>query len=666
MYQFNNPGDVERFITDAINAALSEHRIVGWYQNKCRLYDMGSQWLSANLTSAQALRLDRTLTNWKPDSGPIRATINRITKHTRGVAAATKPRLMEFDADPTARSPGPEDFFAASIVESSGNAMATMANLMDVAQRANNERTVAGMHGIGLSMENPSVGYDGQTIQDARVRAFDFDTTRLTLDPFNNSPDLKDHDYVIYSDVWTVHKIRREFGDKALEGIQEDRMPTIASLMPIEMRFHSISGGSLYWNYAIHSKSRGAKVHFLYCRHPSGRFDRMYKAVELPPMTNGLGAGQVMRIVNFEAPENPWGGTGMPMVLLMGHFRAGTRHAISDVGMMIDDQDKLNLLASVWFQSLYNFTNDKWLVDSRWFGDKALDTQQIEQALRNRVVIGKNGTKDSHHMRPVIEKMPVPDMNIEAMTRAFAEDIREQSFRSEQDVGRLKSHVTTSQLVATHEMSRQVLDDRIADDMAKYAQLGQVLASTGIRESLGMRPTILARMMEFGMGQDEFAAMQSMDPDRPGATIVMRSGSLRHRSRDQRKQDLDAAVVAQAVDPVTYRRTLASEIGIPVSEMDREIVEYGKRQARSVIAGNPVELRPLGPMYAQMVIDELTRAMTSREASRVPGAGDRLSEAIQEIQMTLAPPAGAAPEQAPADDESVALAQLGAAFEGVA
>ena len=673
MYKFESAAEVGVFIRDAIKASMYEHTIVGAYQNRCRLYDMGTQWISAHLTEAQTVKLDRQLTNYVGEKAPIRVTANRITKHIRGVAAATKPRLLEFDATPDSTAPGPGEFHAAKIVELAGNAMSAMSNFMAAAQCANNERTVAGMHGVGLAIENPRVTIDGAEMSDARIRAFDFDVTRLSLDPFNRSSDLRDHDYVIYTDVWTVHKIRREFGPDALAGVDEKQMQTVGQLMPIEMRFHTLSGGSMYSQYAMHSKTKGARIHLLYCRHPSGRFDRLYRGIETPNRPGEK--GEPVRVLNFENPENPWGASGMPMVLLMGHFRAGTRNAVSDVGMMIDDQDKLNLLASVWFQGLYDYNNPQWIVDQRWFGPK-MDMQQIDQMLRQRVIAGDYGHNEAYKFRPTLEKPPTPDMNIEALTRAYAEDIREQSFRTEQDVGRLKSHVTTSQLVTTNELSRQVLDDRVADDIARYEQLGQVAASTGIRQALMGRPTIIASLRRAGFGMDEFIAVQSMNPDEPGATIKMRSSSLRHRSRDQRKQDLDVAVQLQVVDPITYRRSLASELGVPMSDLDAEVVDYCKRQSRRVMAGEPLALVSLGPIYGQMLIDELTRAMVSRQAEQTPGAIENLTMAIEEVTLMIAPPpevqggggSGGTPSGGAAggefqDDESVALAQLAAAFD---
>lgn len=664
MYMFKDAEAVGKFITDAIQASSHENTIIGAYQGRCRLYDMGTQWISSQLTQAQTMRLDRQLSNYVPDRAPIRATINRITKHIRGVAASTKPRMMEFDAVPDASAPGPGEFHVASIVESAGNAMSMMAGLIGAAQRANNERTVGGMHGLGLMIENPAVTLDGQPVTDARIKAFDFDVTRLSLDPANNSNDLRDHDYVLYTDVWTVHKIKRVLGEGALLGVDEEKMQTVGTLMPMEMRYYSVSGGSMYWQYAAHSKTKGARVHMLFCRHPSGRFDRLYHAVELPTKVDK--GGSPVRVINFDNPENPWGGTGMPMVLLMGHFRPGTRHAISDVGMMIDDQDKLNLLASIWFQSLYNYTGRAhWIADKRWFGTK-MDNQQIEQALRQSVIVGDmGGGAETYKFRPKLETYPAPDMNIEALTRAYAEDIREQSFRTEQDVGRLKSHVTTPQLTMTNEAARQVLDDRTADDMSKYEQLGDVLAATGLRQTLLMRPTIIAQMQRSGLTVEDFVTVQQIDPDKPGAAIKMRSNSLRHRSREQRQQDLQIAVQMQAIDPVTYRRTLAGELGLPLTELDRDVVEYAKRQARRVMAGQPLDLVSLGPAHLPMLLDELTKAMVSRQAEQVQGATERLSDAVQEVQLMMAPPEQAG-EQEPGPTESVSLADLAPSFEAVA
>ncbi len=84
---------------------------------------------------------------------------------------------------------------------------------------------------------------------------------QLTLDPTNFDPDLYNHEYVIHTEVVTVHAAKRRYGNDQVEQLDLKSLPTVGQLMPIEQKFYSLTGGTMFPEMAHRSKAKGMVVH---------------------------------------------------------------------------------------------------------------------------------------------------------------------------------------------------------------------------------------------------------------------------------------------------------------------------------------------------------------------------------------------------------------------
>lgn len=628
-----NEKEVRQFAQDSVRDATHDRHMFGSYASRCRCYYIGSQWIQQDQAPLNFQRLVREATNWVGQAGPIRATINRTTKHAIQVASATSPEKLWVDGLPPDHAEGIMEVGAADIMETLANSAIDDAGLLSVARRANFERTIDGAHGIGLAMDTWDDTLDingGQTrVTNRKVRAFDFDFTRLTLDPNNQSHRLRDHDSIIYSEVFTENKLRKFFGDDVMNRIDAKSLSTIGSLMPVEMQFHTLSGGAMYAPYHAYRHTKGALVHFLHFRSASGRYDTQFAVIEAKPV---IGKDMDHIVVGMDDPRSPWGGDGLPYVVLYGHHRPMSRMPVSDVGMMIDDQDKLNLTASMYFQQLYDFTQYSYLVDKRWFGARA-DDNSIREQMNSRVIIGDNAQSGKE---PELMLRPQPSATVSSDMDRFEIAMREQAFRTESHQGKLKSHVTTTQFVGTNELTQIPLDDRITTDIQDaYEPIISVLAGTTIANLAASSPYTARLLTEAGLSPDDLGAISQMNPHRIPAILSIRQETVRRRSRSQRKQDLVDAVSIGALDPKQFAKTMASDLDMPLSSLDKQAIRYARDTARMVMMGQPFTPLPLGT-YGDHLIDEFRRALMSDTAKRIPEAYQRLAQAIISQQEMLA------------------------------
>jgi hypothetical protein len=628
-----NEKEVRQFTQDSIRDASHERNLFGAYAARCRCYYIGSQWIQQQSAPWHFQRWVREATNWVGQQGPIRATINRTTKHTIQVASATSPEKLWVDGLPPDHSEGIIEARMADMMETTANAVIDDCGLLRIARRANFERTIDGAHGIGLAMDTwaDTLDIQGQqvAVQNRKVRAFDFDYTRLTLDPHNQSPDLRDHDSIIYSEVFTESKLNRYFGQETMSRIDTKSLKTIESLMPVEMQFYALSGGTMYAPYHAFRHTKGALVHFLHFRSASGRYDTQFAVIEAKPTGDSRDKDHI--VVGMDDPRSAWGGDGLPYIVLYGHFRPTSRMPVSDVGMMIDDQDKLNLTASMYFQQLYDFTQYSYLVDKGFFGSRA-DDNQIREQLQSRVIIGDNQRGAAP---PALMLRPNPSATVSADMDRFEGAMREQVFRTESHQGKLKSHVTTTQFTGTVELTQIPLDDRITSDIAEYERIISVATGTTLGNLQASSPYTARLLTEAGMSPDDLGLLARTDPARIPATLSIRQETVRRRSRSQRKQDLVDAVSLGAIDGRMFAKTMASDLDMPLSSLDKQALRFGRDTAYSVMMGEPFTPLPLG-LYSEAVIDEMRRAMMSDAAKRIPNAYQNLAQAIITQQEMMA------------------------------
>ena len=633
MLTFKTPKDVTQFVADSRRDAEPERRDQQAYIAKTRCYQLGLQWIGYQSGPAGGgyAKLVRWATDWVGRSGQIRATINRVTKHTIQVASATNPSRLDVDGLTTDRATGGDDAELADLIESIANIAIEQCGLLASSRSTNYERTVAGDHGIGLSLEQTPmvVEIEGEPteVTGATMRSFDFDATRITLDPHNQSRNLRDHEWVIYSDVLTIHRLKRMFGDDVLKKVDEDKLQDVGQLMPLEMEFSTLSGGLLYSQYRQHSRTKGVRIHFVHTRGANpARFDNMYVVIEA--------GGNEPLVPNFKSPQSPFGGDGLPYMMLRGHRRPSMRRSISDVGMQLDDQDKLNMMASLYVQQVAAYTGQgKWLADRNFFRRMGDDAKVVRNIQRNNVLLYDAGSPNAKP--PFYVPMPEPSQALELTMSRMEDGMREQAFRSEVHQGRLKTHQTNRNVQLSVELSELPLDDRINDDVLEYERFIAMLTATAARAVHAGDPMMLRELADVGFGEQEFTRVASVDPDRIPTQLKLRQQNLRFRSRSSREQQLYDLASAQLLDPMEVKRILADELDMPISTVDKQVIRFCRQVAERVMAGEEYFPFPLGARVSFM-LEELTRSMTDKRAQGIPGAVERLAQAIQIQEQVLA------------------------------
>lgn len=659
MKPFDTAEDCIEFVRDALKDSQTDRNDAARYAGRCRSYDCGVQWITEQLAPQGYYKVTRQMQDWVGASGPLRATVNRVTRFIRQITAITNPEHLEVDGFSGEFAQGMGSVQQADICEVIANTAVKESRLVSVARRANFERVVAGDAGIGLHLErSPMVVTtpDGQEVevQQFKLVAFEFDAYRLSLDPFNSSADLRDHEYVIYSDIYTEHKLKRLFGDDVLEknGIDREKLKTVAQLAPLETEFYRLSGGRLYANYHRHSGSKGARVHHLHMKDDSGEFRIMYVLIEAED--------REFVVVNMEDPVSPFGGDGLPYIVLRAHPRAKSRLSISDVGMMLDDQDKLNLIASVYFQQLYNYTHRyKIVAHKSWFGSSISD-DDIKEQIDNQHWISDRSA-DRQLKPPQIVGMPNPDTTLDGVMRQYGEDLREQSGRPEIDQGRLKTHVSGRHATYSVERTQMVLDDRIAGDVIEYQKLINVVTGTAIIGITAGWPDMMMKLQRQGFTPDDIQVAGTFDPHNLPCELTLRNQGVRQQSREARRQNLSEFAAAGAIDPRSLPRIMARDLDMPLSDLDKIAVRWSRYQAGRVALGEEWQPVPLGE-HSDTLISEFYRAMMDKRTAMVPGAVDRLSQAIldqraaafTERAVAEGMAQGEGAEQPPEDDELAA------------
>lgn len=644
MKSFGSAKEIDDFVKQALRDSESERAELCRYQSVCRAYYLGSQWISQRRGGYRAIenRVDRSFPNWNAEQGPIRAVVNRVTRNVIGVTSATNPAKIEVDAFASAYSVDADLRNAAYACESLTNAVIDASGLLSAARVANFERTVGGKYGLGVRIENlPG--------NDKVLRCYSFDATRLALDPGVESSDLMDHEYVIYTEVVTIHKMKRMFGGEWVEqNIEEDKLSTVGQLMPVEMQFARMTGGEMYRKYATQSSTKAATVSWLYCKDEFGRFGRMYVSVD--------DGGGKPKVYNEDDPVSPYGGCGLPFVLLSGHSRPGTRLPVSDVGMMRGDQDRLNLMATLFLQQAYHYTAGKqWLVDKRAFDHKKSDPDAISRMLDQRVIYMDGSSSASP---PQLITPPEPSANMDNMMRLASDDVRQQGFRSEASEGKLKSHVTERNWQQTQELANLPLDDRIEEDVRQYERLCTVMLGTALLFLKERLPNMARLAVTSGLSDPELYALDDLNPYDIPVSVSLRQQAIRRPSRSQRRQDLIDGVSLGTIPPDEMRFILAEELDMPLSEGDKRAARYAAILSVQVRDGEDFVPQQLG-RYNLYVTRAMQHLLMEPKTDRIPGARARLDAAITaqeqfdlekeaERQQMLA--GGAAPAGPPAPD----------------
>lgn len=619
---FNRPEELMQFHRDAVSSAsmtrLQQSRICA--QTQC--YYQGLQWWQNNISTSlyrSGTGTGRLWTDWNPDSNKLRATINRTAQHIQKAAAATFPEQIYVDVHQSEADPGIDASFNARVFEQTANCAIDYSAMLDTSRAAQFNRVISGTWGFLFYISNEIRYVDGQEIPDKRIRSAPFDPVRLVLDPADTSRNLLDHEYVIYEDAWTLERVERVLGIKIPDS-DRDKYKTIGALMANELMMNTISQNMLYNQYRQHSTSRGTMVTQVHVRDASGRFGRMYVCVQ--------DAKGEYRPVNFDNPVSPFGGSGLPLFLLHGHRRPMSMWSIGEGQMLKDDQDRLNLLGSMYYRWIQTSSGPTRWVDRRNF-PKATTDEQIRQQMSNRIggVMIYEARTEKGIPQPHTDNFPAPPQHIMNDMASIEGSMRQQNHRAEGHYGMgLKSHVPDSSFSRALEEQDQVFGIRVKEDAATYAQATELLIGTTIKFVKEQVPGTLIRLRDDGFGEEEFRVLLGSSEYGCGCTVIVRESSIRFRSIQSRQQDLDKAASVQQITPMEARMERAI-MDTPITSSDRQMVSELNKAVHELLAGVPWQPLPMGK-YTEVALDLLRRALFDKRAKENPRIKQMVLEAI--------------------------------------
>lgn len=656
---FKNPKQATEFLQDSIDAyqPVANALMVRVSVDRC-MYE-GVQWISSRGDFYRDATIGRRLSNWNPDTNKLVATVNRIPPLIRESAAASFPEKIEFMADPPERDMGIQAASNAQVLESAANILTDETGYLKAARDANFRRCIDGTHGIGWCLKRGSrsmkLRNGGEYEEEEHsLEAFTFDPTQLVLDPFNQSQDLWDHDWVIHRRVWTSDAIERTFGVK----FDDDDLSTVGDLCSLEMKMNKLSENRLYANLPQYSKTKGAIVYQKHYKSGGDRFDRMLVGIK-PARSK---PGEEIRWINFEEPESPFGGNGLPLMLLHGARRADSMFSMSDVFLMKDDQDRINLLSTFTFRMLQHNAGFQWLVPVEAMPGKDIDN--FRNQFTNRVaglIEYKAGTKDRPVPPPQIVQTPPPQPFVNELASMYEQSQRKMVHRHEVTTGATKSHVPDSTYQAALQQAGQVLGNRIREDIQRHEAMMLVGLGTAIKLAQEGNASTLAMFRRGGFDEQDFSAIAEADWRYPSCRLKMRESSIRYQSKEEKEQRMWAAVQAQAMSPLKLRIALA-DMDIPLDDSDKAMSTAARKAALRVLLGEMWEPVMLGE-YSEMFIAEFRRARFDRRAQLDPVARQRLDIAIEmqlaytnmEIQqaaMAQQPPTAPASTGQPAEPQA--------------
>lgn len=619
MIRFANEKELFDFLDDRMRETQTTRQERAHYANRMRARYNGIQWLQRGSGMAQSMsNYFRDRTDWNEvyrTSDVMKTTVNRTTMMVQQSAAATNFTGMEVVAGGPLTSVSSDRFVQRDLYESLANIVTDWTRMKPACNRANLERCIDAMHGIGVKIQSYTMD-DGQ--QDACLKAFEFDGYQLSLDPMNRSLDLREHEWVMFSEVMTWHAAQREYGD-LVKGIDERELKTVAQLMPNEVAHMALSANTMYTHLQQATNLKALRIVTLWIKGYGRRFDRMYLVAD------GIGkAGKVA--MNFANPANPFGGCGMPLQCFYGYMRPGEVFGISDVGMLSDDQDKLNLAATLYWQQVHDFTtNVIYAVDKGWFGNSRIDATEIDKMIRQGLLVGSsNGL--AKFQPPMMLNRPSPSGTLVQDMQAHENAMRRVVMQTDLHGGSPKTHIADATHQLSVELSEAPIDDRRESDLQAVSAVIEVATATMVQMVTAQVPSAIAALEEAGMEPSQIGMLMEIDPIRPPASLVVTRESVRRRSKGQMKRDLiSLAQVGAHSDPL-LRASLAA-LDFPVIESDKSTERWANRMVQLVIRGEQYQPVPMG-MMSEVVLEAFRRGMKS-DAALDPEVYARLLQAYQ-------------------------------------
>lgn len=619
---FDNEQQIFDFIKDAERSADMIRQQLATRMGIDGCYYEGIHWLVPNfrLGPNRDSGTARLPVDWNPDSRKLRAMSNEVTRLTQKSAASTHPDEIYVDAVPPDRDTGTDALFRVRVHESVANTAIDECGLLRAAQLANHRRCIFGTWGIGLSMEDGTLLMNGQEVPSRCVKAFDFDPSNLITDPHCQKLDLYEHPWVLYTDVWTLDRVKSVLG---LE-IPPDQASTVEQLEPTKMDLNAISNNRLFTRYARFAKTKAVRIYQLHDRRYGYRFDRMYITVET--------ADKNKTLVNADNVDTPFGGRGLPFALLHGYLRSDTMWSWGEPAQIKDDQDKANLVETMQQRILQRHGNPIWLVDKRAFGHRP-NSDDIARALTNQVggiVEMELGDRQRNVQVPQIVQTPTPPPYLMEALSIYSDRMREKIHKAPGNFGSTPTHVPFKTTERVLDDADQVSSVRVALDVHAIEGLVGTLHATTIKMAQEQNPETLGFLRKAGLDGQDFAIVAQEDWVYPGVNLKVRQASVRHQSQASKKQNLDTAAQLQMIEPDQYQQALADNgIDMALTEEWRQMADQCRRAGLAVMMGEPFMPRPMG-RWGQLLINELIRAQMDRRVRIDPMAGQRLAVAIQQ------------------------------------
>lgn len=651
-FDFKQPEDVLSTLDAADNASRTQRQMLAFRIGVDFCYYEGVHYLN-NLspgarydqTSAQT----RLASTWNPNSSNLHAVDNQVSHFVQEVAAATYPSQFDVDAKASAFACNQQGDLDAQIHEAAVQQQIEEYRLVETAREVNFKRSLAGTWVLGLAVENGELEMDGQSVPSRRLVPFDADPTNLILDPFCRKRRLDEHPYVIYQDTWTLEQAKAMYPGAA--DIRSEDCAKISQLEPLRIQMSALSGGRLFSRYAAFSNSEGVRVYQIHPRDRSGYYRRWYIVIET------ASGKDRKRVVNFDSPQSPFGGCGMPFTLLHGHYRSDTIWSWGDVAQVKDEQDKINMAATLFWRMIQRYGGPQWVVDKRVFGTGATD-EQIRQKLTNEigaVVTYNGGDRNKNHIKPELITYPEPPEFLAREIRERRESMRAKSSRAPGHEGQTPTHVPNSTFKAAMDAADQPLGVRVSGDVTAYESALEVMHGTTIKLAQDQNPGTLGMLRDAGFEIEEFKAFLRADPYRIPVKIKIRESSVRFRSLESKKSDIMQAAAARMLDPASFAEAM-EELSTPLSRRDTQMVKEAAKAAIEVLNGGQYTPKPLG-QWAGMFIKALILAQMDRRAKQNPQIGQALAAAVQLQQQMMT-------QEAIASNPELAIQQQEAAAGG--
>lgn len=688
--EFKRSKQVFDFVRDAERGAEMIRQQLATRMGIDGCYYEGIQWLNQgyrfgyNRSGTSRMNVD-----WNPESRRLRAVDNRVTFLTQKSAASTHPQEIYMDAVPPDRDTGTDALFRVRVHETVVNTAIEDAGLLPVMQDANARRCIFGTHGIGLAIEDDTRVINGQPVPGRRICAFDFDSSNLVTDPHCQRHQLALHPWVIYTDVWTLDRVKAVLGIE----IPESEASTVEQLEPTKMDLNAISNNRLFTRYARFAKTKAVRIYQVHYKSYGYRFDQMYVTIETkdkkqhlvtPGMKFDASTGPSDRegdeAIDTGATQSPFGGCGMPLILLHGYFRADTMWSWGEPAQIKDVQDKANLVETNQQRIIQACANPRYLVDRRWFKGRPND-DDINKVWTNQVgglVVGDGGDRQQNVAPPqVLPPVMPPAFLMEAMN-IYGDQMRDRIHKAPGNFGQTPTHVPFKTTERVLDDADQVSSVRIGRDVMEIERLVADLHSTTLKLIKEQNPPTLASLVRVGCDAQDFSVLVQEDWLYPNIKLKVRASSMRNQSATAKKQNLDAAASMQMIEPDQYQQALAdSGMDMPLTEEWRQMQDKCRRIALNVLMGEPFQPRPMG-RWNNLLINELIRAQMDRRAQLDPSALPRLVSTINaqydmaaqeqlmanpELRMKMAqaqqPQAEQGAEQAgPQPGQSVSVADL--------